>query len=122
MGANKPYTRARWGFVQKLGRGCAVCGGSGVGVMDHDPFTGWVRGLLCDHCNNSIDRCPHLSGCGWADYLNDPPAWHLKADYPGLGNKYRGTVDRLRKALDEWDPMLFAEVRRRRGPQVEGLW
>lgn len=123
MGDEAPYTRARWWFVERLGRGCAVCGGAGVGVMDHDPFTGWVRGMLCEDCNNHIDTCPHVSGCRYADYLNDPPASHLKAEYPGLGNKYQKTLERLEAAVERWDPWLFAEIRcRRKVPQDEGLW
>lgn len=113
IGEGKPYQRSRWKFVEILGRGCAVCGGSGVGFMDHDPFTGWVRGMLYGDCNTRIDKCPHLNGCRFADYLNDPPAWKLKADYPGLGNKYQNTLKRLDRALDKWEPSLFREIRRR---------
>jgi hypothetical protein len=121
MGGNKPYTRIRWSIAQKLGTGCGVCGGAGVGVMDHDPFTGWLRGMLCDNCNNLIDTCPHITGCRFADYLNNPPAWHLRTAYPGLGKKYHNTRRRLARALDEWDPMLFAEIRRHEHPGQDGL-
>lgn len=107
----KPRARARWWFVERLGLGCAVCGGVGVANIDHDPFTGLVRGMLCDTCNNEIDLCPHASGCRWADYLNDPPAGYLQAEYPGLGEKYRRTLERLEAAVEEWDPDLFADLR-----------
>lgn len=121
MDVSKPYVRARWSFAQELGRGCAICGGGGVGFMDHDQFTGWVRGMLCGNCNNLIDMCPHVTGCQFGDYLNNPPAWHLMADYAGLGNKYKDTRARLAKALDPWEPMMLAEIRRRE-PQREALF
>ncbi|MFM9452510.1 hypothetical protein [Streptomyces europaeiscabiei] len=38
--------------------------------------------LLCQPCNSSIDGCPHLSGCPWADYLDNPPAAHLQLLHP----------------------------------------
>lgn len=30
---------------------CAICGGAGAGVTDHDHATGLVRGYLCHRCN-----------------------------------------------------------------------
>lgn len=64
------------------GHQCHACG-LRIGILvDHNHLTGMVRGLLCHHCNAWIDKCPHLDGCPWADYLNDPPATNLHLRYP----------------------------------------
>lgn len=41
-----------------------------------------VRGYLCVDCNSRVDQCLHASGCAFADYLNDPPAFRLRLVYP----------------------------------------
>lgn len=74
--------RVRIQLAEALGADCHACRcGPGV-LVDHDPFSTYVRGLLCRHCNTTVDTCPHLAGCLWADYLNDPPAAPLKLVYP----------------------------------------
>lgn len=69
-------------LVDTLGPLCAGCNDAWGNYIDHDHFTGLVRGLLCQPCNSSIDGCPHLSGCPWADYLDSPPAAHLQLLHP----------------------------------------
>ncbi|MBR8741468.1 endonuclease domain-containing protein [Nocardiopsis sp. MG754419] len=104
-----PRSRLRWQVAEQVGFGCSVCGGVGLGFMDHDPFTGFIRGMLCLSCNNEVDLCPHASGCRWAEYLNRPPAESLELVYPHLSKTTRRTLERAQKR--GWDPMLFADVR-----------
>ena len=54
-------------LLEKQGNGCAICGGqcsSGLRLaVDHNHYTGEVRGLLCWHCNTGIGKLkdsPHL--------------------------------------------------------------
>jgi hypothetical protein len=79
-GTAKGQLRRR--LVDTLGPLCAGCHDAWGNYIDHDHFTGLVRGLLCQPCNSSIDGCPHLSGCPWADYLDNPPAAHLQLLHP----------------------------------------
>lgn len=64
-------------------------------ALDH--FTGLVRGLLCRNCNSRVDWCVHVSGCPWADYLNNPPAAHLQLIVPNrrLSAGERDRIDYL---------------------------
>ncbi|PPK63332.1 recombination endonuclease VII [Actinokineospora auranticolor] len=77
------------------GSACHACGRDFGTVVDHDHFTGAVRGLLCTHCNNNIDKCPHLSACRWADYLNSPPAEHLGIRHPDATKARSWSKDRI---------------------------
>ncbi len=63
---------------------CAACGLNPVEVVDHDHYTGLVRGLLCRECNHRIDGCLHVDdkSCYRAAYLNDPPAERFSLRYP----------------------------------------
>ena len=65
-----------------LGSECHACGDVTGSFIDHDHFTGYVRGLLCKGCNHMVDMCPHPSGCVYAGNLNDPPASPLRLKYP----------------------------------------
>lgn len=78
--------RIRQTLIDVKGSQCHACGQRTGVLVDHDHFTGYVRGLLCSHCNAWIDECPHLDDCPWADYLNNPPAAHLRLRHPDAHN------------------------------------
>lgn len=69
-------------LTQTLGNRCGACRYAPAMVIDHDHDTGMIRGLLCRNCNLRVDSCVHVSGCPFADYLNDPPAAALSLPYP----------------------------------------
>jgi hypothetical protein len=92
--------RLRIRLAAELGRHCHACRQGPTFAVDHDHFTGLIRGMLCRNCNSQVDHCPHLTGCPFADYLNNPPAARLqltftdkKANRPSPGDKLR--IDRL---------------------------
>ncbi|MCH9732230.1 MAG: endonuclease VII domain-containing protein [Actinomycetia bacterium] len=74
--------RLRLRLNAKFGASCQVCGLSPAVMVDHCHFSGLVRGVLCHDCNSQVDRCAHLSGCSYADYLSDPPAFGMGIRYP----------------------------------------
>ncbi|WP_179730152.1 endonuclease domain-containing protein [Nocardioides kongjuensis] len=69
-------------LVDALGPTCHCCGERYPYAIDHDHETGIVRGYLCRDCNARIERCVHLSGCRFAEYLNSPPAEPLGLRHP----------------------------------------
>lgn len=81
-------------LVEELGACCSCCGVSGGRFVDHDHFSGMVRGLLCRVCNEKVDQCLHVGAetCQYAAYLNDPPAKGLGLTYP---------IKHRRRASDE---------------------
>lgn len=79
--------RLRRRLTEELGNVCGACHYAPAMLIDHDHTTGLVRGLLCRRCNNGIDHCPHVCGCPWANYLNNPPAQHLQIPYPVRGRQ-----------------------------------
>ncbi len=78
-------------LVEAMGSGCATCPDPWATKIDHDHFTGLVRGYLCTSCNTVVDLCPHVSGCRFSDYLGDPPARSLAITYPRWRAELHGT-------------------------------
>ena len=81
------FTKLADGF----GSQCWACGHNPACYLDHDHFTGEVRGLLCAHCNPWIDGCLHVSSseCFAAEYLNAP------LRYPGVRYRPYNAVTKL---------------------------
>jgi hypothetical protein len=102
-----PIGKVRAALITALGASCHACGRLPGVQVDHDHFTGQVRGLLCRPCNSRLEGCPHRAGCPWADYLNDPPADGLNLRYPahdGTRRNARWKVELL--GIDPFDPPL----------------
>lgn len=72
-------------LVAEFGYACMVCSSPGERV-DHDHASGLVRGFLCSLCNGLVDTCPHLAGCRFQHYLDDPPASRLGLRYPNAAD------------------------------------
>jgi hypothetical protein len=110
--------RIRQQLIDLAGPLCHACG-LGIGVIvDHDHFTGLIRGLLCSNCNAWIDICPHLQDCPWTDYLNNPPAGQLRLRHPlehGDREHHRARIEYL--GIDPLPPTL---PYRRRSPASPG--
>lgn len=83
-------------LVEQFGADCHICHRAPGTVVDHDHLTGTVRGLLCADCNGGVEYCAHLAGCGFAEYLNAPPAADLGLHY----GKYKKTeADKRKEAM-----------------------
>ena len=81
QGLDRAAGKQRARLVAEFGGQCCVCRRDRGTHIDHDHFTGMVRGLLCGYCNSFAHECLHVSGCPMADYLNDPPAARLRMLY-----------------------------------------
>lgn len=86
-----PLGWIRQSVRELAGSQCHACGLRTGVIVEHDHRTGWVRGLVCHHCNVWLDVCPHAQGCPWAEYLNDPPATSLALPYPRKAGDTRRT-------------------------------
>ena len=91
-------------LVDALGPGCNICTDPWAQLVDHDHLTGKIRGYLCRWCNAAVDRCRHLDGCPYADYLNHPPANHLNLTHPDA--RRRLNTDRYRNRQHRYDLVM----------------
>lgn len=103
--------RVRIRLIEALGADCHACRQSPGVIVDHDPFSTYIRGLLCRNCNTHADECPHLARCPWADYLNDPPAAPLRLIYPAWRKVLQHQSTHRKIQMLGIDP--FAELRTR---------
>nr|AHE40459.1 Endonuclease [Streptomyces sp. F12] len=74
-------------YIAAAGPMCHACGDSLGQDLHYDRYTELITGLLCNECSSHINECPHPAGCYQADYLNAPPAAHLKERYYVGGNR-----------------------------------
>ncbi len=110
-GTEMGQVRAR--LVAVFGSLCAACGTQPGSTVDHDHFTGYVRGLLCNFCNTHVDGCPHLAGCPFADYLNNPPAASWKMFYPKSRRGPDSTFTAAKIAAVGYDPRFRSRAAQR---------
>jgi hypothetical protein len=93
--------RVRRRLVETFGAGCATCANPWATFIDHDHFTGAVRGYLCRDCNPRVDQCIHLNenDCAYARYLVNPPAAPLELTYAAHARQTRQPSYIKRRAL-----------------------
>ncbi|WP_411098815.1 hypothetical protein [Streptomyces sp. x-45] len=81
------WVHRRTEYIDVGGRMCHACGDSLAQDLEYDRHTSLIRGVLCQECASSVTECPHPGGCYRADYLNSPPAGHLRRTYYVGGNR-----------------------------------
>ncbi|MGY4644356.1 endonuclease domain-containing protein [Cellulomonas sp. URHB0016] len=105
-------------LVERFGAQCAACKSCLAVFVDHDAVSGLARGYLCRDCNTQVEACLHVTGCIFADYLNQPPGSDLGLRYPR--NTDPGRLARARALLADSPDLLAlldAAVARRPNPR-----
>ena len=75
--------------IKESTKECVICGSEETFVVDHDHFTGKVRGMLCNHCNRGLGHfrdSPMLLEFA-AQYLYasaDAPEWDAYLEEHGV--------------------------------------
>jgi hypothetical protein len=104
--------------MELQGGQCALCPATDRLEVDHDHWTGLVRGLLCRGCNISEGQTRRPSDAVKA-YRTAPPAAHLDYEYPGwiapaeIPDDVLIAMGRARK----WDPDPPAPAKIRTAPR-----
>ena len=81
--ADPPGEGATWADLVAWQSGrCAVCGGGGRMVEDHDHKTGRSRGILCWSCNVSEGVITHPAWVRWRE-VNPATVFGVHRAYPG---------------------------------------
>ena len=76
-------------LIKESTKECVICGSEETLVVDHDHFTGKVRGMLCNHCNRGLGHfrdSPMLLEFA-AQYLYasaDAPEWDAYLEEHGV--------------------------------------
>lgn len=93
-------------LTNKFGTLCMLCGVNLAREIDHDHFTGLVRGFTCKDCNSRVDKCAHPSSldCPFSAYLAFPPALSLGIKYPP-SKPNTSAVHKIRIEILGFDPM-----------------
>lgn len=96
LGVGIPHRAHRLAAIAALGDRCTICSSRPGQVLDHDHATGATRGHLDRECNQFVERCRHLDGCDFAEYLNAGPPRGLGI-YPAHGQVMRQMRYRSRR-------------------------
>lgn len=113
--------RIRARLLDTFGPHCMICETTYARAIDHDGITGCVRGYLCRRCNALAERCIHLAGCPYAEYLNDPPAAGWELTHPGhkaMLRKHRDRRKRFDTHLEQQAPVPVRQT----GPTTRRTW
>ncbi|WP_169745936.1 endonuclease domain-containing protein [Actinocatenispora sera] len=120
VAGTKRLAQIRRRLLAEFGTACQACHRRFAVIVDHDHFTGRVRGMLCQICNSTIDRCLHLTGCARAAYLNAPPAAPLGLLYPKSNHEQLRSTDRDRIRLLGYNPLYRGPTATRRATSTVG--
>lgn len=100
-----PLQLLRRRLLDEYGPRCMCCQISLAHVVDHDHFTGLVRGWICRVCNDVVETCTHVEGCTRGAYLDAPPLVGLGLEHPAFRQSARrpnavARYQALREAID----------------------
>jgi hypothetical protein len=104
---------AAWRFVQYHQGRCALCGRAQELVVDHDHWSGLIRGLLCWGCNGTEGREWTTGVTAFAGYRRRHPAAILgyREPYKAASTRVAFAATRERFVADWHRELLDLEVR-----------